>query len=895
MARETDDSSSPNKRLKTLNPQIESQPDPNQPETPPETDDSPPDRCAICFLDDGKAARGKIDCCDHYFCFLCIKEWAKTESRCPICRRRFNSIRRPPKVGVFVRERVVKVPVRDQGDKSGHVDAYEEVACNVCSSMTDDHFMLLCDLCDGAAHTYCVGLGYTVPEGDWFCNDCIASRPELANGNGEDECGMIPTEAVPVPCVSVSDIVREPNFSVVQRPVRITPNSNQSLVGAQVGRPAKAPPRVASISAESAARTLDRCRNVQTRIFTLRENWNGFRSGALSFPASSSKSKAGCSGSQGNGVMSLERSSQTESSLSPSRQELEIRGGCDPHDIAKAWKMLERAKPKQCIHKKNSSGVQLLQFSKLPFSRTSALKEQTSANPCPYRSGQQQASFSTGCQQNEVGCGSREIVKTWKIMDRAKLKQHVDESTSSALKLPSRKANASHEASNVNSSFNTLKGQQLGAPNQGRPEMEKVYKGKERQPRVTTQEAVESILGISCSNSSPGLFIAPYPRNMNRSASLQKNQPALSMVNEQNGSASSLTEGTSNSFCGKPELSTSSSGNLEEVSVESRARKVDDEAKSEIQSLVKMNLKLLSKDQRLGADAFKQIARAATHTVLAACGLEHHHKSVVHSSSSLVCRHTEQLQLPHKSNLMRKACRDCFYGFVKDVVSSILHNHDGFRLRHEGGHHHHKFSLLDRNVDTLSSPAFFLDQSIESVQIVGSDNGLVCLHLLEDGIETEQIVVWNPLTKQYKKLPKPLSLEGEVKEKRNMRTPKVGFGFIQGHGMDIDYKLVRISLRNYRRLATQVSTRSSKSWRELEDSNLSCFGIDKESSITLNGVLYFLSWTTYSRGLNDNGWRVFSFNLHDEVFHSIPLPSDNSGSRSLFAWNNLVACSLCSD
>lgn len=107
MARETDESSPPNKRLKTLNSQIEHEP-------PPETENSPPDRCAICFLDDGKVAQGKIDCCDHYYCFLCIKEWAKTESRCPMCRRRFSTICRPPKHGVFVRERVVKVPVRDQ-------------------------------------------------------------------------------------------------------------------------------------------------------------------------------------------------------------------------------------------------------------------------------------------------------------------------------------------------------------------------------------------------------------------------------------------------------------------------------------------------------------------------------------------------------------------------------------------------------------------------------------------------------------------------------------------------------------------------------------------------------------------------------------------------------------
>jgi hypothetical protein len=31
---------------------------------------------------------------------------------------------------------------------------------------------MLCDSCDRAFHTYCVGLGDDVPEGDWFCPDC---------------------------------------------------------------------------------------------------------------------------------------------------------------------------------------------------------------------------------------------------------------------------------------------------------------------------------------------------------------------------------------------------------------------------------------------------------------------------------------------------------------------------------------------------------------------------------------------------------------------------------------------------------------------------------------------------------------------------------------------------
>ena len=67
--------------------------------------------CMICLSDGGESIRGKIDCCDHYFCFLCIMEWSKVESRCPICKRRFSTIQRLFKDAV---QRVVNVPLRDQ-------------------------------------------------------------------------------------------------------------------------------------------------------------------------------------------------------------------------------------------------------------------------------------------------------------------------------------------------------------------------------------------------------------------------------------------------------------------------------------------------------------------------------------------------------------------------------------------------------------------------------------------------------------------------------------------------------------------------------------------------------------------------------------------------------------
>ena len=44
--------------------------------------------------------------------------------------------------------------------------------CIECNQGGEDSLMLLCDICDSSAHTYCVGLGREVPEGNWYCGGC---------------------------------------------------------------------------------------------------------------------------------------------------------------------------------------------------------------------------------------------------------------------------------------------------------------------------------------------------------------------------------------------------------------------------------------------------------------------------------------------------------------------------------------------------------------------------------------------------------------------------------------------------------------------------------------------------------------------------------------------------
>lgn len=54
----------------------------------------------------------------------------------------------------------------------GYLDPYESVICTECQNGGDDALMLLCDICDSSAHTFCVGLGREVPEGNWYCDGC---------------------------------------------------------------------------------------------------------------------------------------------------------------------------------------------------------------------------------------------------------------------------------------------------------------------------------------------------------------------------------------------------------------------------------------------------------------------------------------------------------------------------------------------------------------------------------------------------------------------------------------------------------------------------------------------------------------------------------------------------
>ncbi|XP_068637946.1 PHD and RING finger domain-containing protein C126.07c-like [Aristolochia californica] len=588
--------------------------------------------CGICLAEDGLAIRGWIDSCSHYFCSVCIMEWAKVESRCPMCKKRFRTIRRPPKSGVFEQERIVHVPVRDQvydprgNTTAGPPDPYAQISCFECHSSADESLLLLCDLCDSAAHTYCVGLGHNVPEGDWYCHDCSILRNEhsgsqvnadLCNEEFSDTSGVGLCEAN----VSIYKIVQKETGSnglqanKFSSYPRLEPKRTLSSQESQ-GRSSS----VGNTPEQPHARTLHHCRNLHIHIKKLRENWNALRNESVTFSSTvlGSSCVNGCrkgsnkvvtsSGSSRSRSSSSEKCMQTISEKKNSSESLNNK---DTADVDLAWKKLKMAQVAQGIcggtsthnhtsNKKNSTKKSISRNSTSHLFKTKSFEDSICSNIA-----------SLGSHRN---C-SLDLAHT-KHKHLKCEKQKLDAKLSS-VKLISKQSQAG---------ISLGKGQK--SRHLSRDEVSDCFKGSAALPLVSTAAAL-----------SPG--------KSNVSSSQRK--PIA----------------TSKSQIGPTKEPGFVDENFKEV-----LRKNDD-VKSEIQSLVKLNLKLLTKDRQIGVEKFKEVARSATHTILAACGLEHS-KSNVCRFPSVVCRHVGQTHQIHLSNLMPGSCRECFYSFVKDVVRSLM-------------------------------------------------------------------------------------------------------------------------------------------------------------------------------------------------------------------------------
>lgn len=314
--------------------------------------------CGICLTEE-EVGRGKLDCCDHYFCFGCIMEWSKVESRCPICKQRFVTIVKLPVPGMSrSRPRTFHIPHKNQVYEPSEeeirlfTDPYLHVVCTECQQAGDERLLLLCDGCDAAAHTYCVGLGRKVPRGDWFCNTCSIQvqgfqnddHDEVYNESQEHDDGFNDLQDEEHDEDHSSHML---NVVVEEQPIqrgrprrraaasrlnqdgrrhtRLHPAptlSQEARAAIPIQEPSGSSPLSSgSESTPASARTLSSQRIIRQRVNDIRNNWDQLRRGEVQF-GSISRSASRTLASQAGRNQSAEPS----------------------NDISQAWAMMEHAR-----------------------------------------------------------------------------------------------------------------------------------------------------------------------------------------------------------------------------------------------------------------------------------------------------------------------------------------------------------------------------------------------------------------------------------------------------------------------------------------------------------------------------------------------------------------------
>ncbi|KAG5984773.1 hypothetical protein E4U55_003285 [Claviceps digitariae] len=121
-----------------------------------------------------------LDGCEHVIHDACIRAWAQKTNTCPICRTPFHFVRVYNGVDgtaistydVKDRKQVAEFDVQTWlGDNIADEEEDEGNPCPICNSAEREDILLLCDSCDAAYHTHCIGLDH-VPDGDWYCMEC---------------------------------------------------------------------------------------------------------------------------------------------------------------------------------------------------------------------------------------------------------------------------------------------------------------------------------------------------------------------------------------------------------------------------------------------------------------------------------------------------------------------------------------------------------------------------------------------------------------------------------------------------------------------------------------------------------------------------------------------------
>ncbi|XP_075228212.1 uncharacterized protein LOC142328390 [Lycorma delicatula] len=124
--------------------------------------------CPICFRKLKTQELGTPEACDHTFCVLCLKEWAK--NTCPVDRQRFSLIPVRRSLGGKI---IGQIPVENVEPPQGNAIDDDPTYCEICGECDREDRMMLCDGCDLGFHLECLTTPlHTIPIAEWYCPSC---------------------------------------------------------------------------------------------------------------------------------------------------------------------------------------------------------------------------------------------------------------------------------------------------------------------------------------------------------------------------------------------------------------------------------------------------------------------------------------------------------------------------------------------------------------------------------------------------------------------------------------------------------------------------------------------------------------------------------------------------
>ncbi|WVZ69030.1 hypothetical protein U9M48_017887 [Paspalum notatum var. saurae] len=174
------------------------------------------ENCGICR--DIIIDRGALDCCQHWFCYTCIDNWAAITNRCPLCKSEFQHITCIPVYGTmgatdedeysltscdddwYVQEESSTLSFPSYYIDAEAVLCLDDSDCKIRSGLVaaeDDPTLdtsIACDSCDKWYHAICVGFNPEMTsDSSWLCPRCTSTEIKheanaISKKNFSEEC-----------------------------------------------------------------------------------------------------------------------------------------------------------------------------------------------------------------------------------------------------------------------------------------------------------------------------------------------------------------------------------------------------------------------------------------------------------------------------------------------------------------------------------------------------------------------------------------------------------------------------------------------------------------------------------------------------------------------------------